>query len=59
MTRLTVTVAEAAEILGISRRLVYDAINRNELRAISIGRRLVIPRAEIERLLGSPIEVPA
>lgn len=59
MTRLTVTVAEAAEVLGISRRLVYDAINRNELRAISIGRRLVIPRAEIERLLGTTFEVTA
>lgn len=59
MNRLTLTVAEAAALLGISRRLVYDAINRGELRAISIGRRLVIPRVAIEEILGQPIEVPA
>ena len=56
MTRLTLTVAEAATVLGVSRRLVYDAVARGELRAITIGRRLVIPRAALEQLLGQPLE---
>jgi excisionase family DNA binding protein len=56
---LTVTVAEAATVLGVSRRLVYDAISRGELSAITIGRRLVIPRASLEQLLGQSLEVTA
>jgi len=59
VTRLTVTVAEAATVLGVSRRLVYDAISRGELSAITIGRRLVIPRASLEQLLGQSLEVTA
>jgi excisionase family DNA binding protein len=59
VTRLTVTVAEAATVLGVSRRLVYDAIARGELSAITIGRRLVIPRVSLEQLLGQSLEVTA
>jgi len=48
---LTVTVEEAAGILGISRTFAYEAVRRGELPAIRIGRRLVIPRAALARLL--------
>jgi excisionase family DNA binding protein len=47
----TVTVAEAAASLGISRASAYRAAGRGELGAIRIGRRLVIPRAALKRLL--------
>ena len=55
MLRETITVAEAAQALGISRASAYRAAGRGELGAIRIGRRLVIPRAMLKRLL-EPIE---
>ena len=52
MTRQTVTVEEAGRLLGISRSLAYDAARRGELPTLRIGRRLVVPVAAIDRLLG-------
>ena len=46
--KLTLTVPEAAELLGISRALAYDLVARHELPALRLGRRLVIPRRVIE-----------
>jgi len=58
--RLTITVPEAAEILGINRTGAYRAIERGELPAIRIGRRLVVPKAAIARLLeGGGMPAPA
>jgi excisionase family DNA binding protein len=48
---LTLTVTQAAELLGLSRNAAYQAIERKELPALRFGRRLVVPRAAIERLL--------
>lgn len=53
MVRWTVTVEEAAEILGISRSSAYECVHRGELRAIRLGRRLVIPRSALAELLGA------
>jgi len=50
---LTFTVEEAAEMLGISRTFAYEAVRRGELPAIRIGRRLLVPRAALARLLAS------
>jgi excisionase family DNA binding protein len=49
----TFTVSEAAEILGISRTVAYEAANNKELPSIRFGRRFVIPRLALERLLTS------
>ncbi len=49
--RLTVTVPEAARLLGISRTAAYEAVHRGELPAISIGRRMVVPKVALHRLL--------
>jgi excisionase family DNA binding protein len=48
---LTVTVEEAAELLGIGRNSAYEAIKRGELPAVRIGRRLVVPRQALLRML--------
>jgi excisionase family DNA binding protein len=51
--RLTVSVPEAAELLGISRALAYELVARGELPSLQFGRRLVVPWRAIERLLAS------
>ncbi|MGE5618090.1 MAG: helix-turn-helix domain-containing protein [Sphingomonadaceae bacterium] len=53
--RKTVTVEEAARALGISRNGAYNAARRGEIPAIRIGKRFVVPKAALERLLGAPI----
>ena len=49
--RMTVTVEEAAEILGISRAFAYALVRKDELPSLRLGRRLVVPRRALERLL--------
>jgi excisionase family DNA binding protein len=49
--RLTMTVDEAAAALGISRAHAFNAVARNEIPHIRIGRRILIPRAALERML--------
>jgi excisionase family DNA binding protein len=56
--RQTLSVPEVAALLGVSSRLVYDEIERGYIRALSIGRRRVVPVVEVERLLGGPIVLP-
>lgn len=54
LVRGTVNVERAAQLIGVSRNSLYEAIRRDEspMRVIRVGRRLVIPVAELERLLG-------
>lgn len=49
--RLTLTVDEAARLLGISRAFAYELVARNELPSLRLGRRVVIPRKALERLV--------
>jgi excisionase family DNA binding protein len=49
--RLTYTLNEAARRLGISRALAYEAAQRGELPVCRIGRRVLVPRAALLRLL--------
>ena len=51
MTPLTLTVPEAAELLGISRGTAYEAARTGELPTVRLGRRLLVPRARLEALL--------
>ena len=41
--RATITVTQAAELLGISRTAAYDAARRGELPTRRLGHRLVVP----------------
>ena len=49
--RLCLSVPEAAKILGISRGLAYELARSGRLPALRFGRRLLIPRAALERML--------
>ena len=52
------TVEEAGKWLGIGRSAAYDAIQRNELPHIRIGRRIVVPIRALERLLDGSSDHP-
>ena len=49
--RLTYTLTEAAQQLGISSTTAYEAARRGELPVRVIGRRMLVPRAALLRLL--------
>jgi excisionase family DNA binding protein len=50
-TRLTLSVEEAGELLGISRGLAYELVRKGELPSLRLGRRLVVPRAALQSIL--------
>ena len=52
--RLTLTVEEAAKLLGIGRQLAYERVKTGEIPVIKIGRRLLVPRSALEKLLADP-----
>jgi excisionase family DNA binding protein len=49
--RLTWTVPEAARLLGISKDSAYEAARRGDLPVRVIGRRMLVPRSALLRLL--------
>ncbi len=49
--RLTYSVDEAAELLGISRTSAYEAIRKGEIPHIKIGKRILIPKSALTNLL--------
>lgn len=51
MERLTLTIEEAAQLLGISRGLAYEMARCGKLPVIRFGRRLLVPRAALEKIL--------
>ena len=54
--RLTLTVGEAAKLLRLSRAFTYELVARGELPSLRFGRRVVIPRIAIERLLNDSVD---
>ncbi len=50
-SRQTVTVPEAANILGIGRSGAYAAVRSGAIPAVRIGHRILVPVAALERLL--------
>jgi excisionase family DNA binding protein len=50
------TVEEVAEYLGLGRSTCYDAARRGELPVLRVGRRLLIPKARLEEMLGGGTE---
>ena len=49
--KLTMTVEEAAALLGISRALGYELVSRGDIPCLRLGRRIVIPRRAIDRMI--------
>lgn len=55
--RLTITVSEAAKLLGISRGTAYECVRTGQIPSVNFGRRVLIPRRRLEALLESSSEV--
>jgi|HubBroStandDraft_6_1064221.scaffolds.fasta_scaffold643837_2 excisionase family DNA binding protein len=49
--RQTVRVEDAATILGISRNHAYELVKTGDLPVIKLGRRFVVPKAALQRML--------
>ena len=52
----TLTVEQAAAILGIGRGTAYEAIRSGKLPSIRLARRLLVPTNALAQLLGSSVE---
>lgn len=69
--RLTVTVEEAGDLMGVSRGSAYAAARRGDLPTLNLGRRIVVPThallldvlavpaERVAELLGAPAEATA
>ncbi|MFC2063074.1 helix-turn-helix domain-containing protein [Chloroflexota bacterium] len=49
--RLCVTVPEAAKMLGVSRNFAYELVRQGKLPALELGKRKLIPRVALEKML--------
>ena len=57
--RATITVTEAARLLGVSRSLAFEAVARGEIPSLKIGRRIVVSKKALEDLLESGRQIPS
>ncbi len=48
---LTISVERAGELLGISRATAYQAVTEGRIPSIRFGRKVVVPRAAIDRIV--------
>jgi len=49
--KLVISVEEARKLLGLSRGLMYQAVNSGQVPSVRIGRRILIPRVLLEQML--------
>jgi excisionase family DNA binding protein len=54
--RLVFTVEEAAQLLGIRRSFAYEAVRRGDVPSMRIGRRILVPKAALLRILDGALE---
>ena len=47
----TYSIPEAAKFLGIGRNAAYEAVRKGQIPTIRIGRRLLVPKAALQRML--------
>jgi excisionase family DNA binding protein len=56
--RRTLTVEEAARELGIGRTLAFEMARTGRLPVIRLGRRVLVPRAALDRMLAGDPQTP-
>jgi len=55
-TKAVLSIAEAAELLGVSDDLIYELTARGELPCVRLGRRKVIPTVAIQAVIDGSVE---
>lgn len=50
--RLTYSIDEAAEAIGVGRGSAYELVRRGDLRTVRVGRRVLVPREAVRDFLG-------
>jgi excisionase family DNA binding protein len=53
----TLSVYDTARLLGVSAPLIYRMISDKRLPALRVGRRVLVRRETVERLLGDPLPI--
>jgi excisionase family DNA binding protein len=51
----TYRIDEAAELLGVGRNQAYEAAKRGQIPAIRIGKRILVPKAALDRMLAGEV----
>ena len=49
--KAVLSISEVAKILNLSRNSAYAGVKRGEIPCIRVGKRLLIPRAALEKML--------
>ena len=52
-TRLTISIDEAAKLLGLGRTAAYEAARRGEIPSRKLGRRVIVPVPALLEWLGA------
>jgi excisionase family DNA binding protein len=47
----TYKIGEAAKLLGIGRNQAYEAAQRGDIPCLKIGKRVLVPKAALDRML--------
>jgi excisionase family DNA binding protein len=55
--RLAFSITEAAALLGVGRTLAYQMAKSGELPTVRLGRRVVVPRAQLKELLAGEVDL--
>lgn len=51
--RAALSVAEAAELLGVSERFLWSCVERGDIASVRLGRRVLLPADGLRKLLES------
>ena len=57
--RLTYTINQTSKILGLSRNATYLACLRGDIPCLRIGKRLIVPKVQLQKLLEGNGEIKA
>lgn len=52
---ISVGIADAAKMTGLSRSRIYELMNEGKLRSVHVGRRRLIPVSSLRELVGETV----
>jgi len=52
LTKLALSVEEAAKLIGLGRNSFYEAVRRGDIPSVRVGGRILIPKKTLEAMFG-------